>query len=299
MLGIQKLIFPRLTPLNQEALFERNPPKQRIWMYKLNWNLLKQKHPGKHTLPDPWGTIFASELFAIPTPYLREIKHHAKCAQLAWDREVHALPNTLQRFSQAPAGAHVLAAFAILADCLYDPETKNWCRIWLKYGTATVLALKFWYGHAQSSMDALDLSQIMHWERDMENAVLDLTKSDQIELMLKEITTYVMDNPYNLRIAKEFDLKKAEAALQDAGLGRVTSYEDILKLECLRDSQNVEHVATATGMRDPDDPIVQQLVDDAENLAGGALDEIEVDPADLPDPFKHPTHSHSLLPGDG
>ena len=102
MLGVQKLVFPRLVTLNQEAVFKHNPPKQRVFLYRLDWSYLKKLHAGQHRLPDPWDQIFSSMMFALPTPYLREIRHQTKYAQMAWDREIGSLKRrTRSSYSKA------------------------------------------------------------------------------------------------------------------------------------------------------------------------------------------------------
>lgn len=276
MLGVQKLVFPRLIPQNQEAQFKNNPPKQRIFLYRLDWRYLKKLHPRQHTLPDPWDTIFRSMLFAIPEAYMREIRHQTQYAQLAWDREINSLPGSLVARCKEAAATHVFAAFSILTDCLYDPQTKNWCRIWIKNATPQALALKFWLGFAQASKDAAKFARI----KEIKTHDLDAIGTDNVAGLVEEIDQFLKKNQYNRRIAKDFDLQKAVDALNAAGMGEITSYEDVLRLEYRRqrETSNCEHVATANAVRDPDDPLIQQIVDDTENQLG-ALD-VEADDID-------------------
>lgn len=313
MLGVQKLVFPRLIPQNQEAQFKNNPPKQRIFLYRLDWSYLKKLHPGKHLLPDPWDTIFRSMLFAIPEAYMREIRHQTSYAQRAWDRDIMALPGTLQARCKEAAAAHAFAAFSILTDCLYDPQTKNWCRIWIKNATPQVLSFKFWFGHALSSKDAAKFARF----KEIKTFDLNAIGTDNVVGLVEEIDQFIERNQYNRRVAKEFDLQKATNALKAAGLGAVESYEDILKLEYRRqrETASCEHITTAKAVRDPDDPLIQQIVDDTENQLGPLdVEADDIDPEALSlaackrliwdekiGSFKDANGDpvgHSMLPGD-
>lgn len=287
MLPHPKLVFPHLQPLNQNAVFEKN--KQQIPLYKLDWTRLKQQHIG-HGLPDPWDSIFESELFAPPPTYLSEIRFQCQQASLAWERALLTpLPQTLHNVCKEPAAAHTLAAFAILADALYDPVTHHWCRSWIKYATASTLALKFWGGYAPSkALERSSLSSLLDPDPDLDP--LDRT---QLRLLYHEIKEFVSRK---IPVVQDFDLDKAKQALEQANQGPITTYTQLMQ-HLYRHAKN-----TSPGdgysfpLRTFDDPLIQELASETpEPITQQWLHWDETNNTLVPSDQQLP---HSQLPGD-
>lgn len=160
------LFFPKLKFVKEDQLVHKDAENSQsgrpIATYKLDWKeqeeLIRKKHekwkrdyhPGKKLpfigqLPYEWDEWIKSLVFAINDGYMQEIQYWTSEGLLAWNRSNYASADTMIReICLKPAIAMIEVAFALIGDCVYDPEKKWFSRIGKGFLSLPVMLYKFW-----------------------------------------------------------------------------------------------------------------------------------------------------------
>ena len=185
MLGLNKqsLLFPRLVYLRDEELVrepflasDSNPPipnakpgkmvrplKQRTRIYKLSWEDITAKkqeraHDNYERMPNPEMTPFthppciprsyAARMdvleFSIQDTYMKAINHCCRQAMMEWEHP-YPFDTCIREHCYIASKAFVESAIHLLADCIYDPETRYFNRDFeTKVVFEQTALLRFW-----------------------------------------------------------------------------------------------------------------------------------------------------------
>lgn len=152
-INTKNLVFPTLALHDFD---EHDTPCGRAHVYSLDWRPLEKarrnsfdrwwKKHGKARAekeaaegPDEYGTVQKEYNTALPAAYdaqiknmyflldkeyQREIVHHARLALLEWTKD-RCFDTSIRDICLEPAIKHVEVAFTLIADCLFDPDTKK------------------------------------------------------------------------------------------------------------------------------------------------------------------------------
>ena len=161
MLGTSNnLVFPRLRFVADSHIVRKGERRQAVEIFKLDWQQFDERLRAKH---DKWltdhhggeGTPFMSGLpslydglvyeyrFALSPYYFDEIRRCACQAAYEWTTQ-RRFDTVIRDLCLKPAIAYVMVAFELLADCIYDPDTKNFSRKPDRYFAANMMTHKFW-----------------------------------------------------------------------------------------------------------------------------------------------------------
>jgi hypothetical protein len=158
MLHLHKsLLFPTLVYL-EDIKFKNLPSNLKTSVYKLDWAKIEEiklnqwlkQRPDKlsitsfcGTIPDSIKTWIDNMQFVLSEEYLQEIRHCSMKSVEEWDRKRPPAKHGLDP-AIAPAISYIDTAFHLLADCLYDPETKFYSRSGIKMIAPYTLLYRFW-----------------------------------------------------------------------------------------------------------------------------------------------------------
>jgi hypothetical protein len=146
MLSVKnKLDFPRIAHAGKSEWVSGSSKKTstNVNLYNLDWS------SGILMTVPRLSVGFIESLsrfkFKIDSNYMRQIKFHAKAAAECWDSPSdEGFDTVIRDWCREPAVAHVWAAFRLLGDCVYDPETKYFSREDSKV-LASYMAYAFWH----------------------------------------------------------------------------------------------------------------------------------------------------------
>lgn len=170
MLGMEgSLKFPRLRYHREDNLVHPSADRdntvneRQVSIYTLDWemfDLLKRqghngwlagtgREPGSIdafvTLPDFLEEEVRGYTFALTSDYHTEMRRNAVRARQEWDYP-RSFDTMIRESCLAPAVAHARVAFYLLADCIWDPETKYWWKEKDLQLSTSLMAYKFWLG---------------------------------------------------------------------------------------------------------------------------------------------------------
>jgi len=183
------LYFPKIVRVRDAELVhpKHADDKRNGGIFRLDWERQKDAialkyiewferwHPGKDVLHMPSlpvrGYEWTEELLFFPARgYLEDIQHYAQLAISERNRAAkpaHLLP---RRHITDVTEAAVFAAFSLLADCIYDTETKYYSRKARDEIARYVLAYKFWMNQTNLSFVRVR-ARLSSLEDDVENPV--------------------------------------------------------------------------------------------------------------------------------
>lgn len=165
MLGVEHpLYFPKLIQEGCCHLKHRDEHvsvENILRLFRLDWSQqeanimrkhamwLQSQHPGKIIpclggLPEPYNKQLNTCIFAISDDYLKEIRYHTREGLAAWNRNLR-FDTIIREECLGPGISHIRVSFALLADCLYDPDNQYWDRSDFKQILKYIMAIKFWF----------------------------------------------------------------------------------------------------------------------------------------------------------
>lgn len=179
MLGMERsLLFPILR-FEREATLSRPEPAtasnngRTVALFKLDWAKLDRQKLSRHeewktrcgvveldkehefpclrTLPEPWDSEVLGYHFALSNEYHEEIRRNARQADLEWGQH-RRFDTNIREMLLGPAIEHVWSAFYLLADCVYNPDTKWWYRHRHPRMMASLLSYRFWLSQTGDGM---------------------------------------------------------------------------------------------------------------------------------------------------
>lgn len=166
------LIFPVLHFIRTESnfgnLINAASHEQKKDIYKLDWsskdtvmrinfltwlskyypktsNLFTIQTSEIEDLSVEWNKKTKDVLFAIPHTYLTEIRKQSDQAVEKWT-ETYPFDTVIRDLCLEPAISHVMVAFKLLGDCIYDETTNYYLRTMEKKILTHAMLYKFWAG---------------------------------------------------------------------------------------------------------------------------------------------------------
>ena len=135
-----KLYFPKFVYEHTATINDKS-----VSVYRLDWS----RKESKCSFSNPQEIAQGSEdlvklrLFAIPDPYLKEIRRLSWKSIEEWNT-IRLLPDNMKGIYLRPAAECIHTAFLLLADCLYDEDSKFFDRSIPRGDIHFALIWKFW-----------------------------------------------------------------------------------------------------------------------------------------------------------
>lgn len=147
--NIQKLFFPKIIFQGSKEINHNNETSKIVNLYKLDWIHKENKcNNGNSELPFKYEEKIKNFIFAIPDPYLKEIRRNSWISIYELNM-IRDIDSSLKYIYLKPVISYISTSFNLLSDCIFDMDTEFWYRKDDKIICPYLLLYKFWKNQRQ------------------------------------------------------------------------------------------------------------------------------------------------------